>query len=46
MIRQGCVNYAREWRHFSLPGFGGPAYDLQIPRREKSARCEIGPTWA
>lgn len=34
MARQGFVNYAKEWWHFSLPGAGGPAYDFPIqPRR-------------
>jgi zinc D-Ala-D-Ala dipeptidase len=34
MARQGFVNYAREWWHFSLPGAGGEAYDFPIqPRR-------------
>jgi D-alanyl-D-alanine dipeptidase len=30
MARQGFVNYAKEWWHFSLPGAGGPAYDFPI----------------
>ena len=35
MARQGFVNYAREWWHFSLPGAGRPAYDFPIsPRRQ------------
>jgi zinc D-Ala-D-Ala dipeptidase len=33
MARQGFVNYAREWWHFSLPGAGGPAYDFPITAR-------------
>ncbi|MDE2378292.1 MAG: M15 family metallopeptidase [Bradyrhizobium sp.] len=33
MGRQGFVNYAKEWWHFSLPGAGGPAYDFPIPPR-------------
>ena len=33
MARQGFVNYAKEWWHFSLPGAGGPAYDFPIGRR-------------
>jgi D-alanyl-D-alanine dipeptidase len=34
MARQGFVNYAKEWWHFSLPGAAGPAYDFPIsPRR-------------
>lgn len=34
MARQGFVNYAKEWWHFSLPGAGGAAYDFPIqPRR-------------
>lgn len=33
MARQGFVNYAKEWWHFSLPGTGGPAYDFPIPPR-------------
>ncbi len=35
MARQGFVNYAKEWWHFSLPGGGGAAYDFPIsPRRQ------------
>ena len=33
MAKQGFVNYAKEWWHFSLPGTGGPAYDFPIPPR-------------
>jgi D-alanyl-D-alanine dipeptidase len=34
MAKQGFVNYAKEWWHFSLPGAAGPAYDFPItPRR-------------
>src|SRR3982074_2432614 len=34
MVRQGFVNYSKEWWHFSLPGAAGPAYDFPItPRR-------------
>ncbi len=34
MARQGFVNYAQEWWHFSLPGAGPAAYDFPIqPRR-------------
>jgi len=34
MARQGFVNYAKEWWHFSLPGAGTTAYDFPIrPRR-------------
>jgi D-alanyl-D-alanine dipeptidase len=33
MARQGFVNYAKEWWHFSLPGAGSRAYDFPIPRR-------------
>jgi zinc D-Ala-D-Ala dipeptidase len=34
MAKQGFVNYAKEWWHFSLPGTAGPAYDFLItPRR-------------
>ncbi|MCK1519431.1 MULTISPECIES: M15 family metallopeptidase [unclassified Bradyrhizobium] len=34
MARQGFVNYAKEWWHFSLPGAGGAPYDFPIqPRR-------------
>jgi len=35
MARQGFVNYAKEWWHFSLPGAGGPAYDFPITARGK-----------
>jgi D-alanyl-D-alanine dipeptidase len=35
MGRQGFVNYAKEWWHFSLPGAGRAAYDFPIsPRRQ------------
>lgn len=35
MGRQGFVNYAKEWWHFSLPGVGRAAYDFPIsPRRQ------------
>jgi D-alanyl-D-alanine dipeptidase len=30
MAKQGFVNYAKEWWHFSLPGRAGPAYDFPI----------------
>lgn len=33
MARQGFVNYAKEWWHFSLPGAGGAAYDFPIVAR-------------
>jgi zinc D-Ala-D-Ala dipeptidase len=33
MAKQGFVNYAKEWWHFSLPGAGGPAYDFPIAPR-------------
>src|SRR5216684_1189591 len=35
MARQGFVNYAKEWWHFSLPGAAGFAYDFPIisPRK-------------
>ena len=33
MARQGFVNYAKEWWHFSLPGASGPAYDFLIQPR-------------
>ncbi|WP_434920058.1 M15 family metallopeptidase [Bradyrhizobium sp. HKCCYLS3077] len=34
MARQGFVNYAKEWWHFSLPGTGATTYDFPIrPRR-------------
>jgi D-alanyl-D-alanine dipeptidase len=33
MAKQGFVNYAKEWWHFSLPGAGGPAYDFPIVLR-------------
>jgi len=33
MARQGFVNYAKEWWHFSLPGAAGPAYDFPITAR-------------
>ena len=35
MARQGFVNYAREWWHFSLPRAGGPAYDFPIVPRKR-----------
>lgn len=34
MARQGFVNYAKEWWHFSMPGVGRQYYDFPItPRR-------------
>jgi len=33
MAKQGFVNYAKEWWHFSLPGAGGAAYDFPITAR-------------
>jgi D-alanyl-D-alanine dipeptidase len=33
MAKQGFVNYAKEWWHFSRPGAGGAAYDFPIMRR-------------
>lgn len=33
MARQGFINYAKEWWHFSLPGTASRAYDFPIPRR-------------
>lgn len=35
MARQGFVNYAKEWWHFSLPGAGGGAYDFPISARRR-----------
>jgi len=35
MARQGFVNYAKEWWHFSLPGAGAIAYDFPIQPRRK-----------
>ena len=35
MARQGFVNYAKEWWHFSLPGAGGGAYDFPITSPRK-----------
>jgi D-alanyl-D-alanine dipeptidase len=32
MGRQGFVNYAKEWWHFSLPGVASRAYDFAIAR--------------
>jgi D-alanyl-D-alanine dipeptidase len=32
MGRQGFVNYAREWWHFSLPGVASRAHDFPISR--------------
>jgi D-alanyl-D-alanine dipeptidase len=32
MMKQGFVNYSKEWWHFSLPGAGRAAYDFPIPR--------------
>jgi D-alanyl-D-alanine dipeptidase len=34
-VRQGFVNYAKEWWHFSLPGTAGRAYDFPVARRGK-----------
>ncbi len=33
MRRHGFVNYFREWWHFSMPGFGGAAFDFPIVGR-------------
>ncbi|MBR0964313.1 M15 family metallopeptidase [Bradyrhizobium diazoefficiens] len=33
MAKQGFVNYAKEWWHFSLPGAGEAAYDFPIASR-------------
>jgi D-alanyl-D-alanine dipeptidase len=33
MARQGFVNYAKEWWHFSLPGGGSRGHDFPIVRR-------------
>jgi zinc D-Ala-D-Ala dipeptidase len=39
MMRQGFVNYAKEWWHFSLPGAATTAYDFPIrPRRSSSSQ--------
>ncbi len=35
MARQGFVNYAKEWWHFSLPAERGPAYDFPISPRTR-----------
>jgi len=35
MAKQGFVNYAKEWWHFSLPGTGGPAYDFPITAQHR-----------
>ena len=35
MARQGFVNYAKEWWHFSVPGAGGGAYDFPISPRQR-----------
>ena len=35
MARQGFVNYAKEWWHFSLPGAAGLAYDFPITSPRK-----------
>jgi D-alanyl-D-alanine dipeptidase len=34
MAKQGFVNYAKEWWHFSLPGVAGAAYDFPIGRSD------------
>lgn len=33
MTRQGFVNFAKEWWHFSLPGIPRVAYDVPVRRR-------------
>ena len=38
MAKQGFVNYAKEWWHFSLPGTAGPAYDFPITTHRKLSR--------
>jgi D-alanyl-D-alanine dipeptidase len=35
MVRQGFVNYSKEWWHFSLPAANGQAYDFPIPVRRQ-----------
>ena len=35
MAKQGFVNYAKEWWHFSLPGTDGPAYDFPITAQHR-----------
>jgi D-alanyl-D-alanine dipeptidase len=35
MAKQGFVNYAKEWWHFSLPGATGSAYDFPITPRSR-----------
>lgn len=35
MGKQGFVNYAKEWWHFSLPGAGVRAHDFPIARQER-----------
>jgi len=42
MARQGFVNYAREWWHFSLPGGGGGAYDFPISPRPMTLESASG----
>jgi D-alanyl-D-alanine dipeptidase len=39
LCEQGFVNYSKVWRHFSLPGAGGEAYDLATqPSRNRFLR--------
>jgi len=35
MARQGFVNYAQEWWHFSVPSAAGLAYDFPIVSSRK-----------
>jgi D-alanyl-D-alanine dipeptidase len=35
MARQGFVNYAKEWWHFSLPGLASKAYDFPIQKQTR-----------
>ncbi|ABD07131.1 Peptidase M15D, vanX D-ala-D-ala dipeptidase [Rhodopseudomonas palustris HaA2] len=35
MVRQGFVNFSKEWWHFSLPGGGRQAYDFPIAPRTR-----------
>jgi D-ala-D-ala dipeptidase len=41
MARQGFVNYAKEWWHFSLPAAAGPAYDFPITARRSLSQSLV-----
>jgi D-alanyl-D-alanine dipeptidase len=41
MARQGFVNFAQEWWHFSRRGMGAEAYDFPVPPRRPESRWKV-----